>query len=240
MKIKLFTVPNYITLLNLSCGVGSIIASLIYGDLRLAFAFVAASAVFDFLDGMAARLLGQYSAVGVELDSLADMVSFGVAPAMALYAASEGMPLLWDESVWGEVLRYVPLLIPAFSALRLAKFNIDDTQHEEFAGLPTPANAIFCLSLAALCSAGDVTMAREWMALVSLVMSLLLVSPVRMFSFKFKSKAWRGNELRIVFIIFSLVAIFALRRYSLPLIIVVYIVASTVRWIWGGKKTKTE
>lgn len=240
MKIKLFTIPNCITLLNLLCGVGSIIASVGYGNLQLAFILVAASAIFDFMDGLTARLLGQYSAIGVELDSLADMVSFGVAPAMSLYVAADTMPLLWQQPLWGEALCYAPLLIPAFSALRLAKFNIDDTQHEEFCGLPTPANAIFCLSLAALCAAGDFTMAREWMALVALVMSVLLVSPVRMFSFKMKSKGWRGNELRFVFLAFAVVTLLALRRYSLPIIIVVYIVVSTIRWAWGCKSSKTQ
>ena len=233
MKIKLFTIPNCITLLNLSCGVASIIASLVYGDLRLAFAFVAASAVFDFMDGMAARLLGQYSAVGVELDSLADMVSFGVAPAVALYAASEGMPLLWDEGVWGEVLRYVPLLIPAFSALRLAKFNIDDTQKEEFEGLPTPASAILLLSTAAICERYSLIVDMEWFVLLSLITAAMLISPVRMFSLKFHE--WglgsTDNKIRYGFLITSCLLICLLRLYAIPTIIVLYIAVSAVRWI---------
>jgi CDP-diacylglycerol--serine O-phosphatidyltransferase len=119
----------------------------------------------------------------------------------------------------------------AFSALRLAKFNIDDTQHEEFCGLPTPANAILCLSLVMLAWRDGVTVAVEWVALVSIVLALLLISPIRMFSFKFKSLAWRANEVRYLFAAGALIAIFVLRTYSIPLIIVSYIVVSTLLWI---------
>ena len=152
MKIKLFTIPNCITLANLLCGIASIVFSLVYNDLQLAFALILASAVCDFFDGFAARLLKQYSAVGVQLDSLADMVSFGVAPAVAMSVLCGSMPSTFGLSdCWCEVLCYIPFIIAAFSALRLAKFNIDESQKEEFEGLPTPASAILCMSIAALC-----------------------------------------------------------------------------------------
>lgn len=232
MKIKLFTIPNFITLANLLCGCCSIVASLVWGDLTLAFVLILAAAVCDFLDGATARLLKAYSEIGVQLDSLADMVSFGVAPSVAMYAlASQSVSVLALSEGVVAVLCFVPFIMAAFSALRLAKFNIDDTQHEEFCGLPTPANAILCSSLAMLAVRDGVTVAVEWIALVSVILAVLLVSPVRMFSFKFSSLAWRGNAVRYLFAGFAFVAILLLRTYSIPLIIVTYIVVSTLLWI---------
>ncbi len=236
MKIKLFTIPNCITLCNLLCGVGSIICSLVYSDLQLAFAFVLASAVFDFCDGFAARLLKQYSAVGVQLDSLADMVSFGVAPAIAMSVLCGMMPSAFGFNDGAcEALCYVPLVIALLSALRLAKFNIDETQHEEFEGLPTPASAILCLSLAALCTQYGLTVELEWLVLMSVLVAALLVSPIRMFSFKFKSWRWGDNRLRYCFLATCVVTLCLLRLYAIPLIIVMYIVVSAVRWIFNRK-----
>ena len=112
MKIKLFTIPNCITLTNLLCGVGSIISSLVYNDLQMAFIFIIASAVADFLDGFSARLLKQYSALGVQLDSLADMVSFGVAPAVAMSVLCGQMPSAFGlNEMWSEVVCYIPLIV---------------------------------------------------------------------------------------------------------------------------------
>ena len=232
MKIKLFTIPNCITLINLLCGVGSIVSALVYSDLQMAFAFVCASAVADFCDGFAARLLHQYSALGVQLDSLADMVSFGVAPAIAMAVVCGQMPSAFglDERLCG-VLCYVPLVIAALSALRLAKFNIDETQKEEFEGLPTPGSAILCLSLAALCERYDLIIEMEWLCLISVLVAMLLVSPIRMFSFKFKSLRWGENKLRYTFLLSAILAICLLKAYAIPFIIVLYVAVSTVRWI---------
>ncbi len=235
MRIKLFTIPNCITLCNLLCGIGSIVCSLVYNDLQLAFALVVASAVFDFCDGFAARLLKQYSAVGVQLDSLADMVSFGVAPALGMSVLCGQMPSAFGLSdTWCEVLCYLPLIVAALSALRLAKFNIDDTQHEEFEGLPTPASAILLLSLAALCERYGLTVELEWLVLISAIVAMLLVSPVRMFSLKFHE--WglgsTDNKIRFGFLIVSCLLICLLRLYAIPAIIVLYIVVSATRWIF--------
>ena len=235
MKIKLFTIPNCITLLNLLCGVGSIISALVYNDLQLAFAFVVASAVFDFCDGFTARLLKQYSAVGVQLDSLADMVSFGVAPAIAMAVLCGQMPSAFGlNELWSEVLCYVPLVVALLSALRLAKFNIDETQKEEFEGLPTPGSAILLLSLAALCERYELTVQMEWLVLISVIVAILLISPVRMFSLKFHE--WglgsTDNKIRYAFLLASCLMICLLRLYAIPLIIVLYIVISAVRWIF--------
>ena len=232
MKIKLFTIPNCITICNLLCGVGSIVSSLVYNDLQLTFTFVLASAVCDFCDGFAARLLKQYSAVGVQLDSLADMVSFGVAPALAMSVLCGIMPSAFglNES-WSEVLCYAPLVIAALSALRLAKFNVDETQKEEFEGLPTPASAILCVSIAALCERYGLVVDMEWLVLISLLVAMMLVSPIRMFSFKFKSWRWSDNKLRYTFLVSSIVIALLLRLYAVPAIMVLYILISTIRWV---------
>lgn len=235
MKIKLFTIPNCITLCNMLCGIASIVCSLVYNDLQLAFAFVVTSAVFDFCDGFAARLLKQYSAVGVQLDSLADMVSFGVAPAIAMSVLCGVMPSAFGlNDQWSEVLCYVPVVVALLSALRLAKFNVDESQKEEFEGLPTPASAILLLSLAALCERYELIVELEWLALISVIVAMLLISPVRMFSLKFHE--WglgsTDNKIRYAFLITSCLLICLLRLYAIPAIIVMYIVVSAVRWIF--------
>jgi len=224
MQIKLFTIPNLITLSNLLCGAAATVAALAYDDLYAAFWFVVAAAVCDFLDGFTARLLQCFSPLGVQLDSLADMVSFGVAPSAVLYA------LVLDGGVTGAGAFSV-FVLAAFSALRLAKFNIDETQSVEFCGLPTPAAALFCAGLGLLSFRGDVSLAA-WMPIAAaVVLALLLISPIRMFSLKFHGFGWRGNGLRYGFILFALAAVAALRWFAVPAIILTYVVVSTVRWV---------
>ena len=232
MKIRLFTIPNFLTLGNLVCGANAAIAILTNGDFKLAFWFVVASAIFDFCDGFAARLLKSTSAIGVELDSLADMVSFGLVPALAMFSwygiAPQTSQLPDNIIVWGG---YLTLIVVAFSALRLARFNVDDTQHTEFCGLPTPANGLFCLSLAMLAQMGEITFSKEIVLVISIVMACLLISPIRMFALKFKGFGWKGNELRYSFIAVCAVLIIAFTQYAIPAIILLYILISAVRWI---------
>ena len=236
MKIKLFTVPNIITLCNLLCGCFSIVASLVVGDFTLALIFILASAVCDFFDGFTARLLKQYSDIGVQLDSLADMVSFGVAPSAVMYAFACQAPTLFSlPAAVAQAIVYVPFIMAAFSALRLAKFNIDETQHETFEGLPTPANALFCASFVYAAISSSKAVEVEWIALISVVMAALLVSPIRMFSFKLKSFGWQQNKSLYIFLVLSLVALLTLGVYSVPVIIVLYIVISTVGWLFCKK-----
>ena len=232
MKIKLFTVPNMLTLCNLLCGAAATVSALVWGDLQTAFILVVVSAVFDFFDGFSARLLNQYSAIGVQLDSLADMISFGFAPAavmMTLFAES-GSWCEWGE-MWVKVGYFVPLVMTAFSALRLAKFNIDDSQHTEFEGLPTPANALLCMSLAMLAEMGLVSVTREVIVALSIVMALLLICPVRMFSLKFEGFGWAKNKLRYISLLLSVVILVVDYRYAITAIMTLYILISTVRWV---------
>ena len=232
MQIRLFTIPNFLTLGNLVCGSCAAITLLTSGDFRLALWLVVAAAVFDFLDGFAARLLKSVSAIGVELDSLADMVSFGLVPSVAMFTLYVGAPQLSQLSenvmAWGG---YLNLIIVAFSALRLAKFNVDDTQTSEFCGLPTPANGLFCLSLAMLAQTGEIMLAKEVVLAISIVMACLLISPIRMFALKFKFFGWKGNEIRYSFIVVCAILLAAFTKYAVPAIIMLYIVISAVRWI---------
>ena len=143
-----------------------------------------------------------------------------------------GMPSAFGlNEMWSEVLCYAPLAVAALSALRLAKFNIDDTQKEEFEGLPTPASAILLLSTAAICERYSLIVDMEWLVLLSLVTAAMLISPVRMFSFKFKSWRWSENKLRYIFLLSCIALIPLLRIYAVPTIIVLYIAVSAVRWI---------
>lgn len=233
MKIRLFTLPNMLTLGNLVAGVLALIVTLTEHDYTMALWLIIIAAVFDFFDGFAARLLKQQSPLGVQLDSLADDVTFGVVPAVVmydLYAHSSSLFAL--DATMMHYLSYVTLIIAAFSVLRLAKFNIDTTQSAEFSGLPTPANALMLLSLAALEQQGSVVLSQEHILVISVATALLLISPIRMFALKFKGFGWRGNELRYSFILVSLLLIIFLTTYSILAIIVLYIVVSTLRWLF--------
>ncbi|MBO5882690.1 MAG: CDP-diacylglycerol--serine O-phosphatidyltransferase [Alistipes sp.] len=234
MKIKLFTVPNMLTLANLLCGCVAIIFALVHHAYATAFWLIVAAALFDFLDGFAARLLKQTSPLGVQLDSLADDVTFGLAPALVMYDLYVGSASYYnlDAEVMGW-LKYLVLIIAAFSVLRLAKFNIDTTQTTEFEGLPTPANALMLMSLAMLEESGRVVLYQEHVLVISVAAALLLISPIRMFALKFKSFGFKGNELRYGFIVASVAMIICMPAYSVLAIIVLYIAVSTLTWLFG-------
>jgi len=167
-------IPNSITSLNLLCGVIGIIVTLAYGNSGLAFLFMLAAMVFDFCDGLAARLLGAYSELGKELDSLSDLVSFGVLPSVMMFCACKGHYLGW-----------ACLLLAVFSAIRLAKFNLDDRQHESFIGLPTPSAALICGSVCAVISKLGIDCPSWMLFAIVIVLCFLLVCELPMFSFKF-------------------------------------------------------
>lgn len=236
-KIRLFTVPNFLTLANLVAGALAVVFALRDHAYDVSLMLIIVAAVCDFFDGFAARLLKQQSPLGVQLDSLADDISFGLAPAVVMYdlfCHSTSYYALPEEIMsW---LGYLCFIVAAFSALRLAKFNIDTTQATEFEGLPTPANALMLMSLAALALKGDVALYQEHILIISVAASFLLISPIRMFSLKFKSFKIADNKLRYSFILASLLLIIFLTKYSVVAIIVLYIVLSTIRWIFLPKK----
>lgn len=201
MRIKNY-IPNTITCLNLVSGcVASVMA--LEGNLMYAVVWIMLAAVFDFFDGFAARLLKAFSPIGKELDSLADVVSFGVAPGMILFVLLSWLAPTLPLGGLNEYIPYWAFVIPAFSGLRLAKFNIDERQTTSFIGLPVPAHALFWSSLGysvqPLLPQGGVALLVGLMTL-ALVTSLLLVSEVPMFSLKIKSLAWKGNELRYILV----------------------------------------
>ena len=232
MKIRLFTLPNMLTLANLCAGAAAVIFALQYHAYETAFWLIIAAAVCDFFDGFAARLLGQTSPLGVQLDSLADDISFGLAPAAVMYDLYIHSTSYYNLSAdVMEPLRFIVLIIAAFSALRLAKFNIDTTQTTEFEGLPTPANALMLMSLATLVEQGEVAISQEHILLIAVAASLLLISPIRMFALKFKGFGLRGNMLRYGFLAVALLIIIFVPTYSVLAIIVLYIALSTLRWL---------
>ena len=225
MKIRLFTLPNLITLGNLLCGAMAIVAALVYRDLTMAFWLIVAAAVCDFFDGMVARLMGISGPLGVQLDSLADDISFGLAPSAVLY-------VLFGLTNQGELPEWVGctvFLFAAFAALRLAKFNIDEEQHTEFRGLPTPAATLYVVALGwSVEQGGLMANLNPWGVLITAwVLAALMVSNIPMFSLKFKGFGWKGNELRYLFMAFSLALLLVFGVESFLLIIGAYIAFST-------------
>jgi CDP-diacylglycerol--serine O-phosphatidyltransferase len=214
-------IPNTITLLNQFSG---IVACIFAYNSRfdLALLFVLIGATLDFMDGAMARLLHVSSPLGKELDSLADVITFGLVPGMIAFRLLEPLAEVW------EYMPYLGFLITLFSTYRLGKFNIDERQTTSFIGLATPANAIFWLGLAygyqSLLSA-----VSPWFVLVAVVVSsYLLVCELPMFSFKFHNFGWAENRIRYMFIIGAIVLAVVFFRQSLPLIILWYILLSVV------------
>ncbi|MBO8475109.1 MAG: CDP-diacylglycerol--serine O-phosphatidyltransferase [Bacteroidetes bacterium] len=219
-------IPDTITSMNLLCGAVGVICAF-EGRLESAFYLMIAAAVFDFLDGFAARALGAHTDIGKELDSLSDMVSFGLLPAIMLHRL---MVETGNASAWS----YIPLAIAVFSALRLAKFNIDDSQKDNFIGLATPACAMLCGALVHyICKTPDSFLApwagtRLFIPVLSLILCALLVSRIPMFSLKFKAgqKDSIVYKLRIGFIGFCVAVTIAIFLFGLQFSMI-FIVAVT-------------
>lgn len=223
-------IPNLITLGNLTCGViASYYAAQGYGYLDLAAYFIIGGIFLDFFDGLTARLLGVASPIGKELDSLADVVTSGVAPALILFSAAPVFP------IWQSLLSYIALLMPAFAAYRLAKFNLDTRQSHSFLGLPAPSNALIWVGVAFLCSpySYSYNLINTWvyvaLIVLSLITDILMISELPMFSlkFNFKDLSWKTNRIQYIFLI-GCVIIIALTRqwYAITLIILWYILFS--------------
>lgn len=218
-------VPNALTCCNLLSGCLATSAALVHHDLLWAFLFIVIGAVFDFCDGMSARLLQVSSPIGKELDSLADCITFGIAPsAMVFDLLSAIVPE--SNPIYSYII-YIPFLIAAFSALRLAKFNLDERQTSSFIGLPTPANALFWASLT-LCYAELFTQYWYILILLVLVSCWLLVAEIPMFSLKFKTLKWKGNEIRFVFLAVSIIFLIIMQIAAVAVIIVWYVILTII------------
>ena len=216
-------IPNLLTLCNLLLGVIGIVMALdgnpIWGSYCIWLA-----AVFDFLDGFAARMLHVTSPIGKELDSLADMVTFGVLPSMIIFKMT-GYGL--DNPI-----AYISFSLALFSALRLAKFNTDPRQSDQFIGLPTPASAFFISSLP------FIVMDNPWnmgalltppvLLIIALALSIMLVAELPLFSLKFKDFKWKNNIIRYIFAAISLVLILTLKIAAIPISVVLYVFMSVI------------
>jgi CDP-diacylglycerol--serine O-phosphatidyltransferase len=237
-------IPNFITILNLFSGCVALVFAF-NDNLVLTAWFLGFAAIFDFFDGMLARLLHVKSPLGVQLDSLADMVSFGVVPGVIMFQlmqASHVSPYFdfFENNMWS----FAAFVIPVFSALRLAKFNIDERQTDSFFGLPTPANALFFASLPLVLIQAEtlgltslVGLLRNYWFLLALTIlfSGLMVSEIHLFSLKFKNFSWKSNAVRYILVGLSVVLFFLLKFISIPLIVLLYVLLSLG---YRGKKAQ--
>jgi CDP-diacylglycerol--serine O-phosphatidyltransferase len=225
-------IPNLLTLLNLFSGVIGIIW-ILEGNILSGAYFVLISAGFDFLDGFAARLLKVQSDMGKELDSLADVVSFGVLPGLILFMMTK------NQTQADSYLPYLTLIVPMLSAYRLAKFNLDTRQSDRFIGLPTPANALFLSTLPYL--ALQWPLVEQWLSspliLASLawIFAILLVVEIPLIALKFKSLSFSQNKFRYILILISVGMFVWLQLAGIPLIILAYIGLSVVENATGSE-----
>lgn len=227
-------IPNAITCMNLFSGcVCCVMAIWHYYDYALL--CIILSAIFDFFDGLAARALDAHSIIGKDIDSLADDISFGLAPGAIVFSFLSDY--LIEEEGWMELLPFIAFLIAVFSALRLAKFNNDSRQTSSFIGLPVPANALFWASLVSGLYSWLLNVPL-WTLIVGIFVSCwLLVSEIPMFSLKFKNLSWTHNKIRFVFLAASIALLF-LGVPGIALIILWYIVLSVSVWIYNNYNSK--
>ncbi len=230
-------IPNTITCGNLLCGCIAILQTF-EGNLVMASYLVGLAAILDFFDGFFARLLKVSSPIGKDLDSLADMITFGLVPGLMIHRMLS-MGYLVNHQAYEVIINhqwmvYIPLLIPIFSAIRLAKFNNDTRQTDAFIGVPTPANAILICAIPLIVNWNTQFELKNSeyihfliqpysLLFLSVVMSFLLVAELPLFSLKFKQFSWKGNEIRYVFLILSLISLILFQYLGLAIAIVLYV-----------------
>jgi CDP-diacylglycerol--serine O-phosphatidyltransferase len=264
---SLFNISNLFTASNLLCGIVAIICTL-SGRIEIAPFLIFLGAIFDFFDGFLARKLNVSSELGKELDSLADMITFGLAPGIfmmvvlifSIYidgpfyshsfvshvhfqlqnwtnAVFYGVPNNMDASI--KYLPFIALVIPFFSMFRLAKFNLDKRQTDSFIGVPTPLNTLFFSFFPLILWVNfDQLKTGNWyfswmfdtyfLAILIVLMSSLLISEIPLFSLKFKTLTWRGNQIRYVFLVASLCFILTIHIWSIPLIVFLHVILSVI------------
>jgi len=236
-------IPNFITLLNLFSGSVAVIFA-VKGNLVLAAIFVAAGIFFDFFDGLAARLLDVKSEIGLQLDSLADVVTSGVVPGIVMYQllrkalpADGGLGSDWNSFVFDIQMKpfaLIGILIILASAYRLAKFNVDERQTDSFIGLPTPANALLILSLPLILTYQpgpfiSGLLLNEWFLVgLTLVSCYLLNAELPLFALKFSDWGFKENKLRYLFIISCIILIIFLKFIAIPIILLLYVLLSII------------
>lgn len=246
MSIKKF-IPNFVTLLNLLCGSIAVIFA-VHNNFVAAAIFVFLGIFFDFFDGLLARKLNVQSELGVQLDSLADMVTSGLVPGIVMYklilisidAPKEGLNQDWSSnfdvsSLHIEPLALIGLFITLASAYRLAKFNIDEDQQSYFKGLPTPANTLLIISLPLIIefqNSGifNALISNQWFLIgLTIVSCYLLNSKVKLFALKFKNFGFSDNKFRYALIVLSILLMIGFHFIAIPLIIILYIVLSVIK-----------
>ena len=223
--------PNAITCLNLLSGCVGIVFAF-RGELIVAGYAILIAAIFDFMDGMLARLLNAYSEIGRELDSLADIVSFGVLPSVIIYQLFVQSPQIASLSTW---LNFSAFLIAIFSALRLAKFNIDKRQSDHFIGLPTPANAILIASFPMILAQENFFLSSYilnpfFLFVFSIGMGILLISELPLISLKFKTSRLSDNLLRYILVLSSIILLLIFNFTAVPMIICLYFLISLIQF----------
>ena len=224
--MKLLNIPNIITCLNLISGCIATYWAF-QGDYRMALLFIVIGAVFDFFDGMVARLLHVSSPIGKELDSLADDITFGFAPSAIIFSYLSQFSIL--SILHSQLMPFLAFILAAFSALRLAKFNLDERQALGFIGLPTPANALFWGALIGGLHGYEITFeGMEWCIIAGVfISSYLLISEIPMFALKFKTWGWKGNEIKYIFLLTCIPMLF-MGIFGLAAIIAWYVILSAV------------
>ena len=223
--------PNAITCANLFSGCIGIVFAF-QGNLIAAAYAIFLSAIFDFFDGLASRVLKSFSGIGKDLDSLADMVSFGVLPAVIMYQLLLQAHQIDNVSTY---LNFIAFLIPVFSALRLAKFNVDTRQAENFIGLPTPANAILIASFPLIIDHHNryytpYLLNPYVLSVFIVIMCSLLVAEMPMMSLKFKNKDFNENIFRYLLLLFSAILILFFKFAAVPVVIFIYITLSIIQF----------
>ncbi len=238
MNIKK-NIPNAITCGNLLCGCLALV-SIFNGDLITSAILVSIAAILDFFDGFAARILKVSGEMGKQLDSLADMVTFGVVPGATMFKMMNA-----SQNNVESYLPYFAFLITIFSALRLAKFNIDTRQSSSFIGVPTPASSLLICTLPLINRfqfqlgsfyVPSITLNFYFLLLLAILISYLMVAELPLFALKFKTFGWADNIIRYVFLISSLLLLIVFHFIAIPIIIFLYIVLSIINNI----KTKNE
>lgn len=238
-------IPNFITLLNVFCGcVATVFAVL--NRLEMAAIFVALGIFFDFFDGLAARLLNVKSELGLQLDSLADMITSGLVPGIVMFQLlamsqtggwGDGSHLFMEDTAFQlpQLIPFLGFIITMASGYRLAKFNLDENQVSSFIGLPTPANALLIISLPLILmyQNNDVlntVILNPWFLIgLTLISAYLLNCSLSLFALKFKNTGFKDNALRYIFIVVSFVLIVTMQFLAIPLIILFYVVSSFIQ-----------